>query len=240
MKPILKSNCPIELAAYLEKHQTSTWGNFKNEDQKGYSIVCNTIKCDQLGICCYCETDFEISDSSHIKDFRVEHFYPKSQTPIPHTQENAHLTWQNLLGCCHGGSMNYIDDDRYTSPNLHCDAIKKENDWTHLILNPLDISEDIKIFTFYTDGTMVVSDQCPISLQELAQSSIDKLNLNEKTYLVEARGKIRETLNAEFNRKMKEEGLSIPQALEALKEELFSDTATNMKFYTCKLDYVSY
>ena len=103
MKRICKSDAPAELTAYLSKNLTGTWEEFKNEDQIGYKAVYTLIKKDQLGICCYCETDFEISETSSIKDFRVEHFYPKSETYLPNTQENAHLTWSNLFGCCHGG-----------------------------------------------------------------------------------------------------------------------------------------
>lgn len=239
MKYIAKSECPEELKIYLTENPDATWEDFKNEDQNGYKVVCSLIKSDQLGICCYCEVDFEISNESHIKDFRVEHFYPKSKTPIPNTNENAHLTWTNLLGACHGGSKNHIDDDRYTNPNLHCDAIKKENIWTDQILNPLNISLDEKIFTFEKDGKIIVSDQCPESIKVLAQQSIDKLNLNEETYLIKARERIRTEIGNQYNY-LVQSGKTKQEALDFLKDALFSQTAVNMKFYTCKLDLVSY
>ena len=239
MKHIFKSEAPIELTKYLSENPTATWESFKNEDQIAYKAVCTLIKKDQLGICCYCETDFEISDTSAIKDFRVEHFHPKSETHLPFSQENAHLTWSNLFGCCHGGSMNYIDDNRYTNPNLHCDAIKADNVWTTEIFNPLKIPDDSKIFTFNTDGEIVVANECPESLKTLAQQSITKLNLNEKTYLMKAREAVRKEMENQLAI-LTQHGKTVEEALDFLKQALFSNTATNMKFYTCKIDYVSY
>lgn len=239
MRHISKSEAPLGLTKYLNENSTAKWENFKNEDQVAYKAVCTLIKEDQLGICCYCETDFEISNTSLIKDFRVEHFYPKSETYLPNTQENAHLTWSNLFGCCHGGSMNHIADNRYTNPNLHCDAIKGDNDWTNEILNPLRIPADAKIFSFEMDGEIIISDQCPVELKVLAKQSIEKLNLNEKTYLKKAREAVRKEMENQ-SAILIQSGKTVEEALDFLKEALFSNTATNMKFYTCKLDYVSY
>ncbi len=240
MRRILKSLCPNGLAEYLLENLNATWENFGNEAQEAHDIVQNAIKEDQLGICCYCEIDFYVSDDSSIKDFRVEHFYPKSKTPLP-TGENAHLTWSNLLGCCHGGTQHfYIDDERFTSKkNRHCDANKGEKDWTNIILNPLHIPDGVKIFSFEADGKIIISDQCPEDIKVLAQNSIDKLNLNEKTYLIKARGKVREEIGNQYASLIKS-GKTPQEALDLLKDALFSETATNMKFYTCKLDYVSY
>lgn len=240
MRHILKSLCPEGLANYLSENPAATWENFGNEAQEAHDIVQNTIKSDQLGICCYCEIDFHVSDKAYIKDFRVEHFYPKKQTPLP-SGENAHLTWSNLLGCCHGGTQRlYHEDERFTSKkNRHCDADKGEEDWTKIILNPLSIPEEKKIFSFEINGKIIVSSQCPEDFKALAQQSIDKLNLNEKTYLLKARGKMRAEIAMQFD-SLKKSGKTEQEALDFLSEALFADTATNMKFYTCKLDYVYY
>lgn len=239
MRHISKSKAPLDLIKYLNENPTAKWEKFKNEDQVAYKAVCTLIKEDQLGICCYCETDFEISNTSSIKDFRVEHFYPKSETHLPNTQENAHLTWSNLFGCCHGGSMNHIADNRYTNPNLHCDAIKGDNDWTNEILNPLHIPTDAKIFSFEMDGEIVVASECPENLKVLAQQSISKLNLNEESYLMKAREAARQEIATQLDNLI-QRGQTMDEALDFLKEALLGETATNMKFYTCKLDYVSY
>jgi uncharacterized protein (TIGR02646 family) len=240
MRHISKSLCPEGLAEYLSENPDATWKNFGDEAQEAHEVVQNIIKSDQLGICCYCEIDFHVSDEAHIKDFRVEHFYPKKQTPLP-SGENAHLTWSNLLGCCHGGTQRlYQEDERFTSKkNRHCDADKGEKDWTKIILNPLCIPEGVKIFTFETDGQIIVSAQCPEEFKIMAQSSIDRLNLNEKTYLIKAREKVRAAIAVQFD-VLTKSGQNADEALDFLKDALFGDTATNMKFYTCKLDYVSY
>lgn len=239
MKRIFKSEVPKELTKYLSENSAGTWESFKNEDQIAYQAVCALIKADQLGICCYCETDFEISNTSAIKDFRIEHFYPKSKNHLPDTQENAHLTWSNLFGCCHGGSMNYIDDNRYTNPNLHCDAIKADNVWIKEIFNPLHIPNDEKIFTFNIDGEIGVANECPENLKALAQQTITKLNLNEGKYLKKAREAIRKEIATQLDNLIKS-GQAMDESLDFLKEALLGETATNMKFYTCKRDYVSY
>lgn len=243
MKHILKSNCPDGLSEYLLKNPDATWDNFVDEDHKTHTIVQKTIKKDQLDICCYCEIDFNVADKSHIKDFRVEHFYPKSKTLLPDTQGNAHLTWSNLLGCCHGGTkrLYFEDDERFIEDkrNRHCDAVKGELDWTTIILNPLEIPSDAKIFTFESDGKMIVSKQCPMQLKELAQNSIDKLNLNEETYLKRARKAIRDTIK-KYHQELLKQGFSAEEAFDELNKALFAETAVNMKFYTLKKDFVSY
>lgn len=239
MKYISKSECPEELKTYLAENPDATWDDFGNEAQKAHEIVQNTIKRDQLGICCYCEIDFHVSDEAHIKDFRVEHFYPKKQTPLP-SGENAHLTWSNLLGCCHGGTQrNYTDDERFTSrENRHCDADKGEKDWTNIILNPLNIPEDVKIFTFQSDGKIIVSDHCPDEFKILAQNTIEKLNLNEESYLKRARAVVREALKEKIS-EFVISGLALEEAINTLSQAMFSGTQENLKFYSCKLDLLS-
>ena len=244
MKHILKSECPEGLFEYLAQNPDATWENFVAVAQEAHAIVQDTIKKDQLGICCYCEIDFDVDETSHMKDFRVEHFYPKSKTLLPNTKENAHLTWSNLLGCCHGGTQRlyFKHDERFikNKRKRHCDADKGEHDWTTTILNPLKIPPDAKIFTFESDGKMIVDKQCPMELKGLAQNSIDKLNLNEETYLKNARKIIRDGIAKQFGEFI-QQGFSEEQALDRLRAIHLSDEiAVNMKFYTLKKDFVSY
>lgn len=238
MKSIAKSECPEGLTNYLKNNDgNGTWENFCDEAQEEHKVVQNVIKNDQFGVCCYCEVDFYVSDTSHLKDFRVEHFYPKSKKRLPATNENAHLTWSNLLGACHGGTQHfYIEDERFKSKkNRHCDAVKGDKDWHQKILNPLYIPVNLKIFTFDIDGKMKVDKNCPPKLVQLAQNSIDMLNLNEKTYLINARKVIREKVHEHF-KLLLDSGYTQEKALEELMEIYLSNSASNMKFYSCKLD----
>lgn len=90
----------------------------------------------RVGICAYCEIDLRDKDASGNADFRVEHFHPKSDTSTPY---NWHLDWQNLLGCCHGGSQSTVTDtaNRFTSPDHSCDIPKGSKNLDAVILNPL-------------------------------------------------------------------------------------------------------
>ncbi|MGO3408549.1 hypothetical protein [Marinomonas sp.] len=62
---------------------------------------------------------------------------------------NWHLDWQNLLGCCHGGSQRNVVDasQRFTSPESSCDVPKGEKNLDDVILNPLHIPAFPKFFT---------------------------------------------------------------------------------------------
>lgn len=56
---------------------------------------------------------------------------------------NWALDWQNMLGCCHGGSEKYVTDNetRFVSKHAerHSDVIKSKLNWDDEILNPLEI-----------------------------------------------------------------------------------------------------
>lgn len=231
MRHITKSACPIELQTYLQDNKDATWKQFKREYAS--KIVSETIIKDQEGICCYCEVDFlDPPDIHHMPDFRVEHFFPKEKNVLP-TGENAHLTWSNLLGACHGGSQKAFEKTpRYTAPDLHCDAIKGSEDWTTQILNPLNIPSDVEIFAFKSkNGEMVVSENCPPVLAELANNSIELLNLNQETYLKDARRVVIEVLEQQIMEES--ENQPIEEAITYLRQvHLYA--AEKKKFFTCK------
>src|SRR5690606_40853945 len=103
MRAIKKSPPPKELIDYITDNPNATWNNFRDNARDALVIVKNLIQSDQKGICCYCEINFkDPSFSEHLEDFCVEHFYPKSKNKMENG-ENAHLSWTNLLGSCHGG-----------------------------------------------------------------------------------------------------------------------------------------
>jgi len=206
MKKICKSSEPQELSQYRNSHPQDDWNHFKRSGcNQRYKAVANRLKSDQGGLCAYCEIDLKNrSTTADHNDFRVEHFIPKSKsTP----QQNYHLDWSNLLGVCHGGSERYVVDaiDRFTSPDLHCDAYKDKYgiDRSQNILNPLSIPAFPPLFTFSRDvdtsknGTMsVLLDNCKRSglSIEKAQNTIDYLNLNSQKLKI-SRGKVLNTLN---------------------------------------------
>lgn len=231
MRHITKSACPIELQTYLQNNPDATWTQFKRDS--AHKVVQQTIINDQEGICCYCEVDFlDPPDIHHLPDFRVEHFFPKEENKLPNG-ENAHLTWSNLLGACHGGSQKAFNKTkRYTSPDLHCDAIKGNNIWTEIILNPLNIPPDIEIFAFKSkDGEMIVSKKCPPELAQLADNSIRLLNLNQETYLKDARQEIIEVLEQQIIEESATK--TFEEAMEYLRQaHLYA--ANKKKFFTCK------
>jgi uncharacterized protein (TIGR02646 family) len=206
MKKVCKSTEPQELSQYRNSHPHGDWARFKNSGGgKRYTAVANKLKSDQGGICAYCEIDLKSrSTQADHNDFRVEHFIPKSEsTP----QYNYHLDWSNLLGVCHGGSDRYVVDaaDRFTSPDLHCDAYKDQYgiNRSQDVLNPLSIPAFPPLFTFSRNvdsnknGSMsVIPDNCTRSSLSFdkAQNTIDYLNLNSEK-LKKSRGKVLNTLN---------------------------------------------
>ena len=239
MKAITKSPCPPELQEHLIAFPADTWNSFTSTNSAAHTVVKENIKQNQLGICCYCEIDF--SEESHTPDFRVEHFYPKSKSPRP-DGSNAHLAWDNLLGSCHGGSEKYkphVGSKRYTSPDLHCDAIKKEKNLTNVILNPLDLRPDDKIFKFDSNGDMAVdSARCPPNLVVKAENTIKELNLNQR-FLSESRKEVRASIVSAINDLVIVGGIPMQQVQSLLHKALLVSEKIP-KFYSCKFDAIYY
>jgi len=204
MKKIKKTVViPTELKEHFANNPQEKWENFQNECQIGYKEVISQLKKDQGGICCYCEIDF-YDDRKIRDDFRVEHFHPKSD--ISNTDINWNLIWNNLLGCCHGGSEQYIlQGKRFIEGkrNRHCDILKGEHNWDNIILNPLDIPAFPPIFHVSANGKMSVIEencnQCNIDIQK-ANNCLDekKLNLNTSK-LKEWRESVIDNLRNEIN-----------------------------------------
>lgn len=181
MKKIIKSSIPQKLQQYTQANQNNTWKQFCDNCRDGHNDVKNTIKQDQGGICCYCECEFE--PSGYVKsNFRVEHFHPKEDNnPAVNRWQ---LKWDNLLGCCHGGSdADIVEHYASEHHHRHCDILKGGIIWDNEILNPLiDIPAFPPIFSVASDGTMKVIDaNCPNdAIKQKAHNCLDfqKLNLN--------------------------------------------------------------
>lgn len=144
MKCIEKGNEPIELTNYLLNEPTASWRDFTAVYVRK-RLVQQQIKADQGGLCAYCEIDLLEGTGQASSDFRVEHFHPKSDRSTAH---NWHLDWQNLLGCCHGGSCKSVADSalRFDPSDASCDVPKGEKNLTGVILNPLTLPAFPSIF----------------------------------------------------------------------------------------------
>ncbi len=204
MKKVLKSQEPLKLKEYLANNQNNTWENFKDDCQEEYKEMIEQIKHDQGELCCYCELNF--SDEFNIRDdFRVEHFHPKSDRD---ETKNWDLEWNNLLGCCNGGSEKRIIDkeSRFIEDksHRHSDILKGDFVWDDEILNPLDVPAFPPIFGVGSKGEMSpIRENCSDELFIKANNSLDekKLNLNSpilKAWRKKVIDNLRESLNSLF------------------------------------------
>jgi len=177
--PVLKGAEPPGLAAYRQQNPTATWEQCKNNKNRKNEIN-ERIKEDQGNLCAYCEIDLRDGGTANT-DFRVEHFHPKSDLPTGH---NWHIDWENLLGCCHGGSQSRVVDaaNRFTSPDHSCDVSKGKDILDHLILNPLNIPPTPALFQFArANGEIAVNQAACQSTNvplEKVQDTIDYLRLD--------------------------------------------------------------
>lgn len=184
MKRVYKSKEePQLLRQYRLRNPEETWEHFRRRSRNGYKQVKECILRDQHGLCAYCEISIKLAeDENEIDDFRVEHFYPKNAT-LEHGH-NYHLDWRNLLGVCHGGSQPQVPDANWRYSSLKrdrsCDVPKGGKEISEIILNPLKIPGDVRLFRYaeYNGRMYVDEDSCPRELQAKAQSTIRELNLN--------------------------------------------------------------
>jgi len=141
MKVCLKGMIPALLEQYQSDNPGANWEQFKNECQQGYKDVQDQLQLNQGNLCCYCEIDTKQGLGIGIDDFRVEHFHPKSDKS--NEKHNWALDWQNMLGCCHGGSERYVTENNHRfvpeKTDRHSDVLKANFVWDNEVLNPLEI-----------------------------------------------------------------------------------------------------
>lgn len=223
MKTCLKGTVPELLKQYQEDNPNASWEQFKNECQEGYKKVQRQLREDQGNLCCYCEIDTKQGLGIGKDDFRVEHFHPKSDS---NPNQNWALGWQNMLGCCHGGSEKDVTDygDRYISQNRqrHSDVLKGEADCDDEILNPLDIPPFPILFKVHRqDGSFSVLDEncrnAGVSIEK-ANNCLHsgRLNLNSEK-LKELRKKVLDALILQIENLLAQE-LEIDQAMAMLTQ----------------------
>jgi len=181
MKSVLKGEEPSTLATYRTINPNNTWEQFRSSPSRRSALRSQLIA-DQGGLCVYCEINLRIETVAETSDFRVEHFHPKSDTSDAY---NWGLDWQNLFGCCHGGSSKLVVDGRFNENSLlhSCDVPKGDSNWDNKILNPLQIPTHLCLFIFErADGSMAVNSKNCSNAVELyqAKGSVEKLNLNSE------------------------------------------------------------
>lgn len=184
MKRVYKSpKEPEALRRYRLAHPDETWEHFRRRTGDGYKQIKRQILEDQHGLCAYCEISIKHAEhEGEVDDFRVEHFYPKRSSM--EAGHNYHLDWRNLLGVCHGGSQPDVPDSewRYSEKKYDrsCDVPKGGKDISDLILNPLKIPVDRRIFLYkeHTGQMLVDRLTCPKYLRRKAKRTIRELNLN--------------------------------------------------------------
>lgn len=184
MKKVFKAQIvPKKLQQFVQAFPHETWEHFRRHSRSGYKEVKAQIFKDQKGLCAYCEINIKFAEQKDdVDDFRVEHFCPKGETLGG--GKNWNLQWDNMLGVCHGGSQKYVTeaDWRYSSRknDRSCDVPKGGRDLARIILNPLKIPANIRLFRYVEqDGEMLVDQEnCPPNLLEKARNTISELNLN--------------------------------------------------------------
>jgi uncharacterized protein (TIGR02646 family) len=137
------------LIVFSELNPNSTWDDFRScNNGESYKVLQSIVFNDQNDLCAYCE----VNTKNIPLNRRLEHFISKSLDIYHHTN------WSNIIGVCVGGE----DFETKKLGHVHsqissCDSHKShlENlnnalnrDWTGLILNPLSIPSDHKLFNF--------------------------------------------------------------------------------------------
>lgn len=110
MKYIRKGESPLS----LEEYKRTEGASYKDLDKKHTNIkreVKNSLIAEQGGICCYCGTQIDRTNSV------IEHFKPKAEDKFPELQ----LEYSNLLASCEGGQNSRHTNDKFP---LCCDANK--------------------------------------------------------------------------------------------------------------------
>nr|CAA6805702.1 MAG: TIGR02646 family protein [uncultured Thiotrichaceae bacterium] len=211
MKKVLKCAEPTVLLTYRQNNPTNIWRQFRRNKAR-YDEVKGDLIRDQGGLCAYCEIDLKQAPQASDKDdFRVEHFHPKSDQT---TGYNWHLDWNNLLGCCHGGSERNVIDAASSAPNRagrfgcgdhSCDVPKGNNNWDHIILNPLTLPASPLIFVFQrSNGSVSIHPQNCLEAgvsQQQALQTIDNLRLDSPR-LQRLRGEVLDQINQNLQSKI--------------------------------------
>lgn len=237
VKRVLKGMVPPTLARYAQAAPRSSWEQMRDDPyfqgRQAYQDCRSTCIADQKGLCAYCEVD--IRDNDPLK-CHVEHFHPKADKTTSH---NWALDWQNMLGVCNGGSVDYLERPFYLPPrqaNLSCDAHK---DWMiqqsklpalceGWILNPLQLAAFPSLFrikmstgNLYPNtvacNSVSWSGNQHASIEGLIQHTINVLNLNCDRLVQERLRVIRDIERSK--KRQRERGFNAEQGLSNLARQ---------------------
>jgi uncharacterized protein (TIGR02646 family) len=240
MKKVNKGAEPSRLAQFRTRNPNSKWTAFRSYKPSRVELQ-TRIKFEQGGLCAYCEINLKESDSNGEADFRIEHFHPKSDDSTTH---NWHLDWQNLLGCCHGGSQANVVEagERHSSPDHSCDVPKGNENWDDVILNPLNIPCSSNLFTFNrTDGSISLnSDSCDQAGVDKVKAQATVVNLRlDSDRLRRLRKSTLDSVNDSL-RELIEQGITIEDARSRLARGLLrkNDQDHWPAFFSSLRDYL--
>lgn len=245
MKKILKGDEPDLLARYKHNNPNNTWDQFRNSNARKNAVKFD-VRNHQGGLCAYCEIDLKLTEPANIErdDFRIEHFHPKNPEIDNTTDHNWHLDWNNLIGCCHGGSERNVTDaaNRFTSPESSCDVPKGNNNWDDEILNPLYLPAFPALFSFgRSDGSIYVNAiNCQTANMDSikAQQSINLLRLDSGR-LNRFRKKVLDNVNVQLRNRVAD-GMSLEDARAELAHRLLrkNDEGCWPAFFTAIRSYL--
>ncbi|WP_433850386.1 retron system putative HNH endonuclease [Brucella pseudogrignonensis] len=241
MKFINKSKNPPPLYSdYIAKNPTEEWNTFTSTEPDVVKEIREQLIRDQRGICAYCEIDLTISGNGvGLSDFRIEHFHPKHDNHPEWTYQ-----WNNLLAVCCGGSQRYLcdgADDRFTAPDLSCDAAKGEMILDADIFNPTQDEILLSLnFEYTTSGEMGVNVNCAdearatATIMKLRLSTIAETKRKPAQRLTRLRAGVLDGLMSNLQ-KLMEDGLEVEDAMIYLAEAMFhEDPLKNWpKFFSC-------
>lgn len=223
MKKINKnSEPPSLLASYKSKNPAGTWVRFRKERPRRQQLK-TQILTDQGGLCAYCEIDLKEADAHGNADYRVEHFHPKSdRASTSGVAFNWDIHWDNLFGCCHGGSRQDVVDAgmRFSNHDHSCDVPKAGKVLDGIILNPLFVPAFPSLFTIErsTGNISVNYSNCKTANVSAIQTrqTIAELRLNSPR-LARLRKAVLDELNRDI-RLLSERGMSIGDAKDRLSK----------------------
>lgn len=235
MKVVEKSVRPPELSGFDTPQELGSWENFKGVFRNDYVVLRRALFRDQRGICAYCEIDMINDPAKGNPDFRIEHFHPQSDE-----SRNWRYDWNNLFAVCSGGNVRFIEgqEERFTAPDLSCDAWKADSIVDGLIFNPLDEALLGAVFEFLEDGRMQVATSCPDHLKELARETIKSLNLSGSEGCGSRLDRLRQGVISGLRQQVQSQlavGASIDEIFAELADALFSEdeSETWPAFFSC-------